>query len=473
MLQNKIQGLTGVSRGETSITLASVLYFFAIICAYYVIKPVRGSLALELGAENMPLLNVLSMLSLVLCNAIYSIIVGKSRREVFIPAITRFFVFCLIVFWVIFTFAVPIISSSRAEGEAVDEKSLSEMSSGAPPTSAAILEVEEEKHQDLPRVVLIVSYFLWVNLYILFLVSMFWSFMNDVFSVEQSRRLYAIIGYGGLIGGLAGSTITSVCVAYIGTASLLLVAAAILYPSIWCMNFIHRRSPTREKAEEGDKLKKKKASALDGLKIVIATPVLICMAFEMFLMTFSSTMFFQHFNQLVEEAFRDDINARTNFVAGMYQYINGISLFTQFFVTRLFMMLPNPVYGLLSLNIVQVIGSLFMLVNPSLYLVRWVIIIRYALDYSTGRALRELVYIPLSKEAKYQGKGFIDTLVFRIGDGMSSIMLIGGISMFSYGSWIDYLILMAMVIQFYVIVKISRLYGTLVEAKDPEETPAT
>ena len=73
--------------------------------------------------------------------------------------------------------------------------------------------------------------------------------------------------------------------------------------------------------------------------------------------------------------------------------------------------------------------------------------------------MRELIYIPLDREAKYQGKGFIDTVVFRFGDGLSSAVIYGGLAFFSYGVWIDYSILVVMALQFYVIIKASGLYA--------------
>ncbi|MDD3000048.1 MAG: Npt1/Npt2 family nucleotide transporter, partial [Candidatus Riflebacteria bacterium] len=182
------------------------------------------------------------------------------------------------------------------------------------------------------------------------------------------------------------------------------------------------------------------------------------MALEMFFYTFSSTLFSQQFNHMVETEL-GGVNERTAFVAAIYGKINIVSLITQFFVTRLVMVFTNPIYGLLMLNIIQTAATLLMLKMPSLTIVSWTIIIRYALNYSTGRVLRELIYIPLDHDAKYQGKGFIDTVVFRFGDGLSSVVIFGGLQLFSYGKWIDFSILLAMAAQFYVIIKAANMYA--------------
>jgi len=495
---------------ETKVTLVSLAYFFFVICSYYVIKPIRESLALELGAENIPLLNITSMASLVIVNAVYSLIVGHFKRDIFIPFITRFFAVSLLGFWVIFSFLLPIPGSepasltaspasiaaeSQAETTTVTAEMPAESGMAETPGNAVsgIAESEDKNRASTPetpvtkpltvkkreltlfKVLAIGIYYLWVNMFSLMAVSMFWSFMNDVFSLEQSKRLYAIIGYGGLIGGLAGSALTSLLVKYTGTPNLFILAIVLLYPSIWCMQYIHRNHYRPEGIPEADNRPAVPAHPprpWDGFIAVSRNLILILMALEMFFYTFSTTLFSQQFNHLLQTELAG-INARTAFVAGIYGYINIVSLLTQFLVTRLTMMLKNPVYGLLMLNLIQVIGTALMLRSPSLTIISWTIISRYALNYSTGRVLRELIYIPLDREAKYQGKGFIDTVVFRFGDGLSSAVIYGGLAFFSYGVWIDYSILVVMALQFYVIIKASGLYAErLRQTRTGEVSPA-
>lgn len=479
-----------VHSGEAGITFVSVAYFFFVICSYYVIKPIRGSLALELGSDNIPVLNILSMVSLVVANAVYSWIVGRYQRDIFIPFITRFFVVCLAIFWIMFSFIIPVNEATTISRVDRAQEEVTQSQAEKAPNAAE--ESETQAKKDLPassmsqelvsvadgeisliRTLFIGAYYLWVNFFALMAVSMFWSFMNDVFSVSQGRRLYAIIGYGGLLGGLAGSALTTLLVQKIGTYNLLLVAIVLLYPSIWCMRYIHNNHYRPENIVDENNQPASPAHPprpWDGFLSVCKNPILICMALEMFLYTFSSTMFFQQLNRLIELEIGSDVDNKTRFIAGMYGRINIVSLFAQFIVTRLMMMLPNPIYGLLSLTLIQVVGSCLTLFNPSLTVVSWIIIIRYALDYSTGRALRELVYIPLGREAKYQGKGFIDTVVFRVGDGLSSIMLIGGLHFFYYGSWIDFSIQVSMLIQFYVIIKTAGMYASRLKTAETAET---
>ncbi len=454
--------------GELKLTLVSFLYFFFVVSSYYMLKPVRDSLALEFGSKNINVLNILSMISLIAVNAFYSVIVGKYKRDIFIPYITKFFVACIFGFWLVFTFGLPLKSG------------VTEVSA-----TAGVWE-----RMGLAQIVCYGGYYLWVNMFSLIAVCMFWSFMNDVFSVEQGKRLYAYIGYGGLIGGAVGSGATKYLVQALGTQNILLVAIGLLYPSIWCMQFVHNRyqpggvvetSGTEEEKEEEPVKPAHPPSPVDGFWSVTKNFILILMAFEMFFYTCSTTFFSQQMNHLVETLiplgdFSTLADARTAFIANLYAWVNIVSLVAQLVVTQLVMLFRNPSYGLLILNIIQVIGNILLLTPKfgastyALTVVSWTFILRRALDYSTARVLRESIYIPLDREAKYQGKGFIDTVVFRFGDGVSSIMLFGGMSFVGYGSWIDYSILFIMALQFYVIIKIAKLYGQRVE-KSP--TPAT
>lgn len=460
-------GFLGVEKEERKITLVAFAYIFFVICAYYVIKPIRGSLGMELGKDNIPVLSLLSMLVLIASNAVYSVIVGLYKRDVFIPSITRFFAACLLVFWLLFSFVFPAVVTESSGSALALEQTLAEVPANEITASATGLLPTESLMQTNPaRGVAIAVFYLWVGVFALMAVSMFWSFMNDVLSVGQSKRLYAIIGYGGLIGGAVGSVITEHLVPVLGTANLFLVALAILYPSIWCMRYIHHNyvaadsTPSPKPPEQPAHPPR----PWDGLLSVWHAPILLFMAFEMFIFTFSSTLFYQQLYEMVNQTFSGETDATTGFFAGFFGKITILSLFSQFFITRLFMKFRNPVTGLFIFPLLQVAASVIMLVSPSLGIVSWGLIIGSAINYSTGRAIRELVYIPLDREQKYQGKGFVDTVVFRLGDGLSAVILIGGLELFSYGVWIDWTILSSMILQFYVIVKIAGLYAEKIEA---------
>lgn len=507
----KKNGMLGVAPEELKITLVAFAYIFFVICSYYVIKPIRGSLGLELGKDNIPILSLLSMIVLIVSNAIYSLVVGIFKRDIFIPFITRFFAGCLIVFWLMFSFVFPIDVAKSTEKAKIEiaiqvpnvatasfsaelasqtkeignSPGVASLSPSSPEIIAAGLTesviapqvtfADGKKELDWPRIIAIAVFYLWVGVFALFAVSMFWSFMNDVFSVGQSKRLYAIIGYGGLTGGAVGSFVAASLVPIIGTANLFIVALIILYPSVWCMKYVHKSHAHREVAKNPIEKKEKPAHPprpWDGFLTVYRGPILMFMAFEMLLFTFSSTLFYQQLYEMVNQVFDKNVDETTRFFADFFGKITILSLFSQFFLTRLIMLISNPVLGLIVFPLIQIVATVMMLTSPTLAIVSWGLIIVSAINYSTGRAIRELVYIPLDREQKYQGKGFIDTVVFRLGDGLSAIILIGGLELFSYGIWIDWTILAAMALQFYVIIKIGGLYAESLKVTQENDSQA-
>ncbi|HNV72458.1 MAG TPA: Npt1/Npt2 family nucleotide transporter, partial [Candidatus Ozemobacteraceae bacterium] len=385
----------GIAPGEGLITLASGVYFLLIILVYYVLKPLREGLALEVGSDNVPLLNVLSMLSLIPANALYSLIVSHFRRDVFIPTLTRLCGLSLVVFWYIF------------RDTAVAEARLESLAS--------------------PHALAIAGYYIWVNLFGLFMVSMFWSFMNDIFSLSQGRRLYTLIGYGGCIGGLGGGFLTSQLVHLLGAANLFLVVVVLLEPTIWLMRYIHRQSqilPNREhktveiaavgsdSSPQETGWRRELNYSLAGVRLTFSSLFVGLMALEMFLYTFGSTLFSYQVNSLMENTIPTR-SERTIYWAHLYNYINGLSLLTQFCLTQFTLRSSKPWNGLLLMPLSQVVGSIALLFNPVLGIAAATGVIRYAINYSTGRAVRELFFTPLTREEKYQAKGFIDTLIFR------------------------------------------------------------
>jgi len=413
--------MVGVSKNESVVTLAAFAYFFFLIMAYYVLKPIRDSLAIELGSRNIPALNIFSMISLVGGNAVYTWIVGKFKPEQFIPRVTWFFIGCLGAFSVAFSEAFGILPTHIPAGQPVP----------------------------VGMIVGIGSYFLWVNLFALFSVSMFWSFLNDVLTTDQGRRLYSFIGYGGLAGGLCGGLTTTSLAAKFGTAPLFLVAAGLLLPTIWLARIIRHATKAQtpsvvmELSDTPVPPPPLPVKPWDGVVCTCSSSLLMLLALEMFFYTFASSLFSYQINSMIEEAFPSR-DLRVVYWANLYNFINGCSLLTQLALTHFILKAAVPVWGLLLLPVSQIVGSILLLGNPGLALAAAVGVFRYAVNYSTGRALRELTYTLVSRVEKYQGKGFIDTLVFRAGDGLGSVLLLWGLRHWQAGPWIDAIIIAAM-----------------------------
>jgi len=144
---------------------------------------------------------------------------------------------------------------------------------------------------------------------------------------------------------------------------------------------------------------------------------------------------------------------------------------TQFFVTRLVMRFRYPTLGLLLLPVSQIVGSMLLIRMPLLDIAAAVGVIRYALNYSTGRAVRELLFTPLNHDEKYQGKGFIDTLVFRAGDGLSSVLLLWGLAVWGSGPWVDVTIVSTMAFSAIIILALGNIFLNIGTRDCPQKVP--
>src|ERR1700739_2808881 len=179
------------TRQERAAALWSFGYFFALLAGYYVLRPLRDQMGIAGGVRNLPWLFTATFVTLVVAQPIYGALVAKLPRARFIPIVYHFFVVNLVVFCVLLML-------------------------------------------DIAPVIVARVFFVWVSVFNLFAVAVFWSFMADLFTAEQGKRLFGFIGPGGTAGGLLGPVITIWLSAPLGAVNLLIAAAVLLEIAIFC-----------------------------------------------------------------------------------------------------------------------------------------------------------------------------------------------------------------------------------------------
>ena len=182
-----LERLVEVRPGELAAVGWSWLFFFSVLSAYYVIRPIRDEMGVAGGVENLPWLFAGSLTGMLLLNPPFAYLVGRMPRQRFVSFGYRFFAVNLVGFFVALTLGGP----------------------AADLWTGRVL-------------------FVWTSVFNMFVVSIFWSVMADVFSAAQGKRLFGFIGAGGTIGGIAGAGLTSSLVGLLGAANLLLVSAVLL-----------------------------------------------------------------------------------------------------------------------------------------------------------------------------------------------------------------------------------------------------
>jgi AAA family ATP:ADP antiporter len=184
--------LVQVRREEIAGMLWSFAYFFCLLCGYYILRPVRDEMGIQGGVENLQWLFTGTFVAMLAAVPLFGWLSARLPRRRLLPAVYLFFAANILVFYAL-------------------------LESGLAPQATA--------H----------AFFIWVSVYNLFVISVFWSFMADLFRNEQARRLYGFIAAGGSAGGLAGPAITALLAPKVGPANLLPLSACMLLLATLCI----------------------------------------------------------------------------------------------------------------------------------------------------------------------------------------------------------------------------------------------
>lgn len=395
-----------IREGEGPALFLSGLYYFVLLCAYYIIRPIRDDMGAAGGVENLAWLFTGTLVGMMLLHPIYSAIVSRMPRRKFIAVVYRFFMAQLLVFYVLFQFL---------EG-------VSEVWAG--------------------RV-----FFVWASVFNLFVISVFWSLVNDVFRPSQSKRLFGVIAVGGTAGALTGSAITSFLAAGLGAITLLLVSAALLEVAARVSRYLSDIEQKLALAAIADEAEKKDADirdldvpeealireqvavkqtevigggALDGVRHVIRSPYLLGIAALMLFFTVVSTYLYFMQIAIVSEALGDDRNARTQLFANRDLAVNAITLVVQMFLTGRILRWLGIGVSLALLPVISFIGFGLLAVAPVLLVVIGFDVLRRAGNFAIQRPARESLYTVVSRTDKYKAKNFNDTFVYRVGDQLGA-----------------------------------------------------
>ena len=200
----------GIERHEYVAVAWSFAYFFCVLSSYYILRPVRETMAVGSGADTIPYLFLGTFALMMLATPIFGWVSSKYARRTFLPWVYLFFISNILIFWFVFS--------------QVDE--------------------DGTRHVWLGR-----AFFVWLSVFNLFIVSVFWSFMADIYTREQGRRLFGFITAGGSIGALIGAAATTTYVTQIGVQNLFPIAAALLTAAVFCIRQL-RKWVSSEQARE-------------------------------------------------------------------------------------------------------------------------------------------------------------------------------------------------------------------------------
>ena len=387
---------TEVRHGEAMSALLLALNIFLILTAYYVLKPVREALILAGGGAEIKSYAAAGQALLLLAAVpFYGWLASRVPRRVLINGVTLFFAGCLLVFYGLAQLHVP----------------------------------------------LGVVFFLWVGIFNLMVPAQFWAFANDLYTPEAGKRLFVIVAFGASLGAVFGSWIDSLLIAPLGVYQLMLVAAGVLALSLLITNGVDSRERARRRAAaaaaaaaavEDEPLKEGGAFAM-----VFRTRYLLLIALLMLVLNWVNTTGEYILGRTVVSAAEQALASgaagglsKEQFIGGFYAefftVVNVAGLLLQLFVVSRVLKYFGVGVAIMILPLIALGGYLIAAFYPVLAMVRWAKTAENATDYSVQNTVRQVLFLPTTREQKYKAKQAIDTFFVRAGDVLSAAVVFVG-----------------------------------------------
>lgn len=363
---------------EVRALLWAFAYFFCLLCSYYILRPLRDEMGIASGVENLQWLFTGTFVAMLLAVPLFGWTVARFPKRRLVPLVYRFFIVNILIFFV-------------------------------------LLQVDEL------RVPVARAFFIWVSLFNLFVVSVFWSFMADLFRSAQGRRLFAFIAAGGSAGALLGPSITAVLAVPLGPVNLLLVSAVFLELAVWCIGRILKAPEVADTAPvpEDDAARSTGPAigghALAGLGLIARSPYLIGICVYILLFTTTSTFLYFQQAHIVAAAF-DDPAERTRLFAVIDLSVGLLTILLQLCIAGRLLTRFGVGFGLSMLPLVTLVGFAALAFAPTLVVLVGFQSVRRAANFAIAKPAREILFTVIGVEAKYKAKNVLDTVVYRGGD---------------------------------------------------------
>lgn len=376
-----LRHLVDVRPGEGPALAWSWAYIFSILAAYYVLRPIRDQMGVAGGIENLPWLFTGTLAGMLALNVPFAWLVKTLPRARFVPLTYRFFAANILVF------------------------------------AAALYVAGPEGNIWIGR-----AFFIWLSIFNLFVVSVFWATIVDVFSAEQGKRLFAFIAAGATLGAIAGSATTAILARDAPTWALLLGAAVLLEVAVFSMRGLAQMSDRlRQAPHTGDALAAEAigGSAFAGITRTLRSPYLLNIS--LFLLLFSITSTFLYFEQagIAKRSFPDR-GTQTAFFASVDLLVNILTLGVQFFLTGRIVRRIGLGPTLALLPAASILGFAALAVSPTIAAIVVFQVLRRAGNFAIARPIREVLFTVVPREDRYKAKNFIDTVVYRVGDQLGA-----------------------------------------------------
>lgn len=367
--------------GEGEAVAWAFAYFFLLLASYYILRPLRDEMGIAGGIAKLPWVFTGTFIAMLVAVPLFGFIASRLPRGQFLPLVYGFFILNLLLFYLAFQIEAWREIAAR-------------------------------------------SFFIWASVFNLFVVSVFWSFMVDIFNSAQGKRLFGLIAAGGTAGAITGPSLTALLVVPIGPMNLLLISALLLVGAVLCIRQLGRWSERQAHTVEQGTREALGGSVLAGLTLILRSPYLLGVAMFMLLFTTLSTFLYFEQAHIVAQSF-DNSAERTRFFALLDLAVNTLTVVVQVLVTSRLLSRLGVAASLAMVPLLSALGFALLALTPVLAALAGFQVLRRAGDYAITRPARELLYTVVDREAKYKAKNALDTVVYRGGDALAGWLFAG------------------------------------------------
>ena len=383
---------TGVAPHERKAVALAFTCNFVLLGGYYILRPLRDTVATIFGVGQLQNLFTATFVGTFIASAIYAALASRIRLARLLPGVFWFWLGNVVLFEVLFRLA----PENRWLGA---------------------------------------SYYVWFSVANLFMISVFWSLMVDVFSASQATRLFALIAAGGALGAIAGPLLTRLLVGRLGLSGMLLLAAAGFVLVIPLVHLLMReKGRLRERgagAQQSTLDHALSGNAFEGFSQLFKSGYILNQAAFMLLMTWVNTVAYFCQTDLIARSYAA-IASRAQAIADIDLVVNICTAVILFVGLGRIVQRFGVTVGLILNPLLMIAAFLATALSPSLFMIQGLQVVRRVAQYAIARPSREICFTVVEQSSRYKAKNVIDTVVYRFGD-VSSAWMQAGLRSIGYG----------------------------------------
>ena len=374
LVSRLLRRAVAIEPGEGAALGWAWLYIFALLVAYYIMRPIRDEMGVAGGVKNLPWLFTGTLVAMIVLNIPFGWLVRSLPRVQFIAITYRFFAANILVFAVL------------------------------------LLVADKDATVWIGR-----AFFIWLSVFNLFVVSIFWAMIVDTFDSDQGKRLFASIAAGATVGAVFGSFVVVALAKAVPQTALLVAAAVLLEVAVFGAKRLSRHATTMRAEERVIADERVGGGVLAGFTKTFSSPYLANSALFLLLFSITSTFLYFEVTEASAHAYKDHA-ARTHFFATIDLITNIATLAIQLFLSGRILRVLGITLTLALLPAVSVLGFGLLAGAPVITAIIAFQVVRRAGNFAIARPTREILFTVVPREDRYKAKAFIDTVIYRLGD---------------------------------------------------------